>query len=118
MPGFDHRSAKNGSSTTSDLPAQLGCTDDHGLHGIEPDATRETTRRLKLLAIQKARPPLSQSLWPARLPKEGERGASRRQAILKGERGEERWGSEPVCVSGRRASEVRGFQGVRKANNL
>jgi hypothetical protein len=59
IPGSDHRSAKNGSSTTSDRPAQLGCTDGHGLHGIEPDTTRETTRRLKLLSIQKARPPLS-----------------------------------------------------------
>jgi hypothetical protein len=77
MLGTDRRSAKNGSSTTSDRPIQLGCTNGHGLHGIEPDTTREATRKLKLLAIQKARPPLSQSLRSTRLLEEGERGAGR-----------------------------------------
>jgi hypothetical protein len=77
MPASEHQSARNGSSITSDRPTYLGCTDGHGLLGIKPHTTKETTRRPRLLAIQEAWPPLSQSLRPARLPEEGERGAGR-----------------------------------------
>jgi hypothetical protein len=87
MPDSDHRSA-NESNITSDRAAWLRCTDDHSFLGIKPHTTKETTRRPRLLAIQEARPPLSQSVWPARPPEEGERGAGQWQATLNEKVGE------------------------------
>jgi hypothetical protein len=88
MAASDHRSA-TGSNITSQQAAQLGCTTGRCLLGIKPQTATKTARKPRLLAIQEAQTPLSQSLRPVRPPEEGERGAGWHQATLKGKAGEE-----------------------------
>jgi hypothetical protein len=79
---LQHHGATTQQSTAGRHHTPLGDDGDFLPHGIEPKL-RPRPRLLLLVFTEEARPPLSQSLRPARPPEEGERGAGEGEATLK-----------------------------------
>jgi hypothetical protein len=64
-------------------PAPLGSASSSPSAGTSPYSTRETETKPRLLSTERDRPPLSQSLRPARPLEERQRGAGGEQKTLK-----------------------------------
>jgi hypothetical protein len=64
-------------------PAPLGSASSSPSAGTSPYSTRGTETKPRLLCTEGDRPPLSQSLWPARPSEERERGVYREEETLK-----------------------------------